>query len=189
MNESTIDIPLNLGVRRDLTDLPTAAATGALAVCENVSFTAEGAVRPRPGAVSLDAPVISRAVPGGSALNLAASGRSRTSLSSLDGSALLLGDGAALLRRDSLWQDLGSFWGVRAEALSTRGTSIAGSSYSAGSFGAIATPHVTDSIFAYNQSGELYDSLVDGRAIFPAGLDLVGFVRRSEYPGQSDSQR
>lgn len=114
----TINVPLNLGVRRDLTELASAEQP-ALSICNNAAFYSEGQVSLRPCFVGADGQTLNRFVdpdlPATVDSSVATNSGERIGLSSHDGDPLLQSVGRIYRKRGTVWKDGGPFWSVRAD--------------------------------------------------------------------------
>jgi hypothetical protein len=115
---TTIDVPLNLGARRDLTELASNTVPAALAVCENAAFTREGEVSLRPCAVSEDGNTLHASAPGLPSFMVSSIDSEpdlRIGLSTFDGDPVIQAHARMWRKRAGVWTDTGPFWSVRAD--------------------------------------------------------------------------
>lgn len=167
---STIDVPLNLGVRRDLTELASSSAPPALAVCDNAVFTLEGEITVRPGAMSADAQTIHALAPGLPSQVVASLGSepdTRIGLGNFDGDPLVQAHGRMWRKRGPTWVDTGPFWSVRADYAEMVGEAALSDQE--------VWPHTGQSIFAYPSTTPVAN-YSDNTSGFPVanGASVVG---------------
>lgn len=167
---STIDVPLNLGVRRDLTELASSTTPPALALCDNAVFTLEGEVTVRPGAMSADGQTMHALAPGLPSQVVASLGTepdTRIGLGNFDGDPLVQAQGRMWRKRGQTWVDTGPFWSVRADYAEMVGEAALADPE--------VWPHAGQSIFAYPSTTPVanYSDNVSG---FPVanGASVVG---------------
>lgn len=115
---STVNLPLNLGFRRDLTDLASSSVPPALHQCTNASFNLDGEVSGRYGAVSLDGTTLHSLAPGlpsQAVASLATESDLRVGLSAFGDDPVVQCEGRMFRNREGVWVDTGPFWSMKAE--------------------------------------------------------------------------
>lgn len=172
---STVNLPLNLGFRRDLTALPSSEAPPALAQCTNAMFTQVGEVSGRYGATSIDGTTLHAIAPGlpsQSVPSLATEPDLRVGISSFGDDPVVQCEGRMFRNREGTWVDTGPFWSMRAEYGPLLGDP---NSVSPAGFGANPWPHAGHSILAYPSTNPVanYYDLSRGYPV-AGGVAVVG---------------